>query len=48
MGIPEEDDAIWARLMNSALGLGDEDLNPGGIDEILEKDIPRSSSAAGR
>jgi cytochrome P450 len=40
MGIPEEDDAIWARLMNSALGLGDEDLNPGGIDEILEKDIP--------
>jgi cholest-4-en-3-one 26-monooxygenase len=40
MGIPEEDDAVWARLMNSALGLGDDDLNPGGLDEILEKDIP--------
>ena len=40
MGIDPEDDAIWARLMNSALGLGDDDLNPGGIDEILEKDIP--------
>jgi len=40
MGIPPEDDLIWARLMNSALGLGDDDLNPGGIDEILEKDIP--------
>ncbi len=40
MGIDPEDDAIWARLMNSALGLGDEDLNPGGLDEILEKDIP--------
>ncbi len=40
MGIPEEDDIIWARLMNSALGLGDDDLNPGGLDEILEKDIP--------
>ena len=40
MGIPEEDDLIWARLMNSALGLGDDDLNPGGIDEILQKDIP--------
>ncbi len=26
--------------MNSALGLGDDDLNPGGLDEILEKDIP--------
>jgi cholest-4-en-3-one 26-monooxygenase len=40
MGIDPEDDAIWARLMNSALGLGDDDLNPGGIDEILQKDIP--------
>jgi len=40
MGIAPEDDAIWARLMNSALGLGDDDLNPGGLDEILQKDIP--------
>jgi cholest-4-en-3-one 26-monooxygenase len=40
MGITPEDDLVWARLMNSALGLGDDDLNPGGLDEILEKDIP--------
>jgi cytochrome P450 len=40
MGIPPEDDAVWARLMNAALGLGDPDLNPGGLEEILEKDIP--------
>ena len=40
MGIPEEDDAAWAALMNSALGLGDEDLNPGGIEGILQEDIP--------
>ncbi len=40
MGIAEEDDATWARLMNAALGLGDPDLNPGGIDEILGKEIP--------
>ena len=40
MGIAEEDDATWARLMNAALGLGDPDLNPGGLEEILEKDIP--------
>jgi cytochrome P450 len=40
MGISPEDDLIWARLMNSALGLGDDDLNPGGLEEILEKDIP--------
>jgi cytochrome P450 len=40
MGIAQEDDAIWAKLMNAALGLGDPDLNPGGLEEILEKDIP--------
>jgi cytochrome P450 len=40
MGIAEEDDATWARLMNAALGLGDPDLNPGGLDEILQRDIP--------
>ncbi len=40
MGIPEEDDAIWARLMNSTLGAGDPDLNPNGFDGAVEKDIP--------
>jgi cytochrome P450 len=40
MGIPERDDKAWATLMNSALGLGDDDLNPGGIEQILEQDIP--------
>src|SRR3954451_18078973 len=40
MGIPEKDDAIWAKLMNSALGFGDEDLNPGGLEQVLEQDIP--------
>jgi cytochrome P450 len=40
MGIPEEDDAIWARLMNSTLAGDDKDLNPDGIDGVLEKDIP--------
>jgi cholest-4-en-3-one 26-monooxygenase len=40
MGIPPEDDAIWAGLMNSTLGAGDPDLNPGGIPDVLQKDIP--------
>jgi cytochrome P450 len=40
MGIPPEDDAAWARLMNSALAGDDKDLNPEGIDGVLEKDIP--------
>jgi cholest-4-en-3-one 26-monooxygenase len=40
MGIPAEDDAVWARLMNTALGAGDPDLNPDGIKSIIEKEIP--------
>jgi cytochrome P450 len=40
MGIPEEDDAIWARLMNSALGAADPDLNPYGFEGAVERDIP--------
>jgi cytochrome P450 len=40
MGIPEEDDAVWATLMNSALGVGDEDLSPGGIEQVVNEDIP--------
>jgi cytochrome P450 len=40
MGIPEADDAAWATLMNSALGAGDPDLNPEGIEAVVAKDIP--------
>jgi cytochrome P450 len=40
MGIPEEDDAVWARLMNSALGAGDVDISPEGVEGVMEKDIP--------
>jgi cholest-4-en-3-one 26-monooxygenase len=40
MGIPEEDDAVWANLMNSTLGASDPDLNPEGIEGVIERDIP--------
>ena len=40
MGIPEEDDAVWARLMNSTLGAGDVDISPEGVEGVMEKDIP--------
>ena len=40
MGIPPEDDAVWARLMNSTLGAGDPDLNPDGVEAVMEKEIP--------
>ncbi|HMH48496.1 MAG TPA: cytochrome P450 [Solirubrobacteraceae bacterium] len=40
MGISEEEDAIWARLMNSTLGAADPDLNPDGFEGAVHKDIP--------
>jgi cholest-4-en-3-one 26-monooxygenase len=40
MGISEEEDLIWAKLMNSTLGAGDPDLNPDGFDGAVNKDIP--------
>ncbi|HWD74922.1 MAG TPA: cytochrome P450 [Solirubrobacteraceae bacterium] len=40
MGIPPEDDAVWARLMNSSLAAGDPDLNPAGLESILANEIP--------
>jgi cytochrome P450 len=40
MGIAPEDDAQWARLMNAALGAGDPDFAPEGIEGVIEKDLP--------
>jgi cholest-4-en-3-one 26-monooxygenase len=40
MGISEEEDEIWARLMNSTLGAGDPEINPDGPQGAVEKDIP--------
>jgi cytochrome P450 len=40
MGIDEEDDVIWARLMASTLGAGDPDLNPYGFEGAVERDVP--------
>jgi cytochrome P450 len=47
MGIPEEDDAIWARLMNRSLGAGDPDLNPEGVEGVVARDIPEIFARCG-
>src|SRR3954469_9099073 len=39
MGIPEEDDVTWARLMNNLLGAGDRELEPSDIPAAIEHDI---------
>jgi cholest-4-en-3-one 26-monooxygenase len=48
MGIPEEDDATWAALMNEMLGAGDPDLNPDGPDAIMGKMIPELFERCGK
>ena len=40
MGIPPEDDAVWARLMNATLGAGDRDLNPDGPSSVVQREVP--------
>jgi cytochrome P450 len=49
MGIPPEDDEIWARLMNSTLGAGDPDLNPHeSIEEGVEKSVAEIFERCGK
>jgi cytochrome P450 len=40
MGIPPEDDEVWANLMNTMLGAGDPDLNPEGVETVMQRDVP--------
>jgi cytochrome P450 len=40
MGLAEEEDAVWARIVNSTLAPDDKDLSPEGIEGVLANDIP--------
>src|SRR3954467_1385145 len=40
MGIDPADDEVWARLMNTALGAGDPDINPEGVEVVMQRDVP--------
>jgi cytochrome P450 len=40
MGLPPEDDEVWARLMNNALGAGDRDTRGEDTNLIMEEDVP--------
>lgn len=48
MGIPPEDDAIWARLMNSTLAANDPDLNPDGVEAVMQREIPEIFERCGK
>jgi cytochrome P450 len=40
MGIPPEEDAIWAQIMNTIMGAGDPDMNPDGIEAVMQTVVP--------
>ena len=54
MGIPKEDDAIWAELMNSTLGASDPDLNPNGhiapadIEAAIQRNVAEIFARCGK
>jgi cytochrome P450 len=48
MGIPPEDDEIWARLMNTMMGAGDPDLNPAGVESVMQHEVPEMFERCGR
>jgi cytochrome P450 len=48
MGIPPEDDEIWARLMNTMMGAGDPDLNPEGVESVMQREVPEMFERCGR
>jgi cholest-4-en-3-one 26-monooxygenase len=41
MGIPPEDDQMWAELMNSTLAAADQDVNPAGLDAVGTEVLPK-------
>ena len=48
MGLPPEDDAAWANLMNTILGANDPDVNPEGIETVMQRDVPEIFERCGK
>ena len=48
MGLPPEDDEVWANLMNAIVGAGDPDATPEGTQIVMERDVPEVFERCGR
>jgi cytochrome P450 len=48
MGLPPEDDEVWARLMNTILQAGDPDATPEGAQTVMERDVPEVFERCGK
>ncbi len=40
MGLPAGDDIVWADLMNTILAANDPEVNPEGVQTVMERDVP--------
>lgn len=48
MGIPPQDDELWARIMNSMLAAGDDDITPEGTDIVMQRYVPELFERCGK
>ena len=48
MGIPPEDDQVWASLMNAIVGAGDPDATPEGAQIVMEREVPEVFARCGK
>ncbi|MGA9875527.1 MAG: cytochrome P450 [Solirubrobacteraceae bacterium] len=48
MGLPPEDDEVWARLMNALVAAGDPDVSPEGTQVVMDRDVPEIFERCGR
>jgi cytochrome P450 len=48
MGLPPEDDETWARIMNTMMAAGDPDLNPDGVESVMQHEVPELFERCGK
>jgi cholest-4-en-3-one 26-monooxygenase len=48
MGLPPEDDEVWANLINAIVGAGDPDATPEGAQSVMEREVPEVFERCGR
>jgi cytochrome P450 len=48
MGLPPEDDEVWANLMNAIVSGGDPDATPEGAQIVMEREVPEVFARCGK
>ena len=48
MGLPPDDDVLWAQLINTIIGANDPGVNPEGVQTVMERDVPEIFARVGQ